>query len=156
MNDYSISIGNCGEYFVAAELERRGFTAAVPMSNTKDFDILAINRETHRQIALQVKTKRGCERDWILKKRNEEIDDKNVYYVFVVLHGLDNPEYYIVESALIAESVRKGHNLWLGEDGKNGKHKDTSMRKFTFNTSKYNNILKLNYEDYKDKWDKLK
>lgn len=38
----NISTGNCGEYFVAAELERRGFTAAVPMSNTKDFDILAI------------------------------------------------------------------------------------------------------------------
>ena len=40
MNLYTTSIGNSGEYFVAAELERRGFTAAVPMSNTKDFDIL--------------------------------------------------------------------------------------------------------------------
>ncbi len=48
----NISTGNCGEYFVAAELERRGFTAAVPMSNTKDFDILAINRETNKQIAI--------------------------------------------------------------------------------------------------------
>ena len=52
----TVSIGNSGEYFAAAELERRGFTAAVPMSNTKDFDILAINRETHRQIALQAYT----------------------------------------------------------------------------------------------------
>ena len=34
----TISIGNAGEYFVAGELERRGFTCAVPMSNTKDFD----------------------------------------------------------------------------------------------------------------------
>lgn len=56
---YTTSIGNSGEYFVAAELERRGFTVAVPMSNTKDFDILAINRETNRQVALQVKTNRG-------------------------------------------------------------------------------------------------
>ena len=45
----NISIGNSGEYFVAAELERRGYTAAVPMSNTKDFDILAINRATYKQ-----------------------------------------------------------------------------------------------------------
>ncbi len=36
----NVNIGNAGE------LERRGYTVAVPMSNTKDFDILAINRET--------------------------------------------------------------------------------------------------------------
>ena len=52
VKENTVSIGNSGEYFVAAELERRGFTAAVPMSNTKDFDILAINRETQRQIAI--------------------------------------------------------------------------------------------------------
>ena len=31
----SISIGNSGEYFVAAELERRGYTAAVPINTLK-------------------------------------------------------------------------------------------------------------------------
>ena len=51
----NISTGNAGEYFVAGELERHGFTVAVPMSNTKDFDILAINRETFKQFAIQVK-----------------------------------------------------------------------------------------------------
>lgn len=39
MENTRINIGNCGEYFVAAELERRGFTVAVPMSNTPSFDI---------------------------------------------------------------------------------------------------------------------
>lgn len=53
---YNISTGNAGEYFVAGELEGRGFTAAVPMSNTKDFDILAINRLSYQQYAIQVKT----------------------------------------------------------------------------------------------------
>ena len=60
----SISIGNSGEYFVAAELERRGYTAAVPMSNTRDFDILAINRETKQQIAIQVKTTQYKHKKW--------------------------------------------------------------------------------------------
>ena len=41
-NDTNVNIGNSGEYFVAGELERRGYTVAVPMSNVKDFDILAI------------------------------------------------------------------------------------------------------------------
>ena len=44
---YNISTGNAGEYFVAGELERRGFTVTVPMSNTKDVDALAIKKVLH-------------------------------------------------------------------------------------------------------------
>ena len=55
-NDTNVNIGNAGEYFVAGELERRGFTVAVPISNVKDFDLLAINRTTFEQFAIQVKT----------------------------------------------------------------------------------------------------
>ena len=156
MKENSISIGNSGEYFVAAELERRGFTAAVPMSNTKDFDILAINRETQRQIAIQVKTNRGNEKQWILNKKSEELQGDNIYYVLISLNELEYPEYYIVESKLVAENVTEGHKLWLQTDGKNGRHQETPMRKFAFNSSKYENFLCLNAEDFKDRWDKLK
>ena len=45
-NDTNVNIGNSGEYFVAGELERRGYTVAVPMSNVKDFDLLAIERDS--------------------------------------------------------------------------------------------------------------
>ena len=41
----NINIGNCGEYYVAAELERRGFTIAVPMSNVDNFYILARSKK---------------------------------------------------------------------------------------------------------------
>ena len=41
-NEMNVNIGNSGEYFVAGELERRGYTVAVPMSNVKDFDIITI------------------------------------------------------------------------------------------------------------------
>lgn len=40
-NENNDNTGNSGEYFVAGELERRGFTVAVPMSNVEIFDILA-------------------------------------------------------------------------------------------------------------------
>lgn len=156
MKEYTVSIGNSGEYFVAAELERRGFTAAVPMSNTKDFDILAINRETQRQIAIQVKTNRGKSKQWILNKKCEELQGDNIYYVFLSLNGLEQPEYYIIESKLVAQSVKEGYDLWIHGEGKKGKRKDTTMRKFTFENSKYDNILCLKSEEYKNKWDKLK
>ena len=127
MKENTVSIGNSGEYFVAAELERRGFTAAVPMSNTKDFDILAINRETQRQIAIQVKTNRGKGKQWILNKKSEELQGDNIYYVLITLNELEYPEYYIVESKLVAKSVAEGYKLWMQNDGKNGKHQETSI-----------------------------
>lgn len=129
---YTTSIGNSGEYFVAAELERRGFTVAVPMSNTKDFDILAINRETNRQVALQVKTNRGKGKYWLLNKKSEELKGDNIYYVLLCLNELEQPEYYIVESELIADNMQKGYQQWLQEEGKKEKRHETTMRKFAF------------------------
>jgi len=47
--------GNTGEYYVLAELSRRGWTAAPTARNTRAYDILA--RKGERQIAIRVKTK---------------------------------------------------------------------------------------------------
>ena len=107
MKENTVSIGNSGEYFVAAELERRGFTAAVPMANTKDFDILARNKETDTQVAIQVKTNHGKKTTWTLSQKNENINKENVFYIFVVLNELQYPEYYIMESKFVAESIKK-------------------------------------------------
>lgn len=59
-----VSVGNCGEYFVAAELEWRGFSVAVPMSNVKDFDLLIFNRESHKKYAIQVMTRKDGYKPW--------------------------------------------------------------------------------------------
>ena len=90
----NISIGNAGEYFVAGELERHGFTAAIPMSNTKDFDILAINRRNYKQFAIQVKTTKYKQKKWTLGKKNETLIGDNIIYFFVSLNELDFPEYH--------------------------------------------------------------
>ena len=74
IDDYNkfANIGNAGEYFVAGELERRGFTVGVPMSNVKDYDILCINKNG-KQFALQVKTTSYGSNKWILSNKNEKI-----------------------------------------------------------------------------------
>ena len=146
MENNVISIGNAGEYFVAGELERRGYTAAVPMSNTKDFDILAINRDNYNQYAIQVKTTRNKKKEWILSKKNEDIVGKNIFYIFVSLNYLENRNYHIVSSKIVAETLKNNHQLWLKTLGKNGqKHNDNNMRKFEDNEDKFLN-----------KWDYLK
>ena len=140
MGENKISTGNAGEYFVAGELERRGFTAAVPMSNTKDFDILAINRESYKQIAIQVKTTRYKQKVWSLGVKNENIVGDNIMYIFVSLNELDIPEYHIVPSKVVSETVKKSHQEWLNTPGKRGqKHNDNPMRKFSDIDDKYLN-----------------
>ena len=125
----NVSIGNSGEYFVAGELERRGLTAAVPMSNTKDFDILAISRSNNKQFAIQVKT--TTKKNWLLGKKCEDISGDNIIYVLVKLAGLEAPEYHIVPSKVISERIKKSHQDWLNTPGKNGnKHNDNDMRVF--------------------------
>lgn len=81
-NSENISTGNAGEYFVAGELERRGFTVALPMSNVRDFDILAINRTTHVQYAIQVKTTWYKQKKWTLAKKNEALMGDHIIYFF--------------------------------------------------------------------------
>lgn len=141
---YNISTGNAGEYFVAGELERRGFTAAVPMSNTKDFDILAINRLSYQQYAIQVKTTSYKKKEWTLSKKNETLFGDNIVYIFVSLNELDVPEYHIVPSKIVAETITASHKKWLETPGKKGqKHNDNSMRKFNDNDDMYLNNWKI-------------
>lgn len=130
-NHTNVNTGNSGEYFVAGELERRGFTVAVPMSNVKDFDILAINRNTYEQFAIQIKTTGYKQKKWTLAQKNETLVGDNIVYVFVSLNELDTPEYHIVPSKIVAETITKEHQKWLDTPGKNGiKHNDTNIRDF--------------------------
>ena len=151
----TISVGNAGEYFVAGELTRRGFTVGIPLANTPDYDILAIHREQKRQLAIQVKTSNdtyltdgGKEKKlhkWRLTKKAESLQSDNMYYVFVILNGLDMPQYYIVPSKIVAETVKKEYEEWLKQPGAKGQpHKDNSVRNFIL----YN-------DEYKDNWNVL-
>lgn len=144
-NASNVNIGNSGEYFVAGELERRGFTVAVPMSNVKDFDILAINRENYEQFAIQVKTTGYKQKKWTLSKKNETLMGDNIFYVFVSLNELDTPEYHVVPSKVVATTITESHKKWLETPGKDGKpHNDTNIRNF------------FDKEDiYYDKWSLL-
>ena len=147
-NTNNVSVGNAGEYFVAGELERHGFTVAVPMSNVKDFDILAINRETHEQFAIQVKTTKYKKSSWTLSKKNETLIGKNIVYFLVKLNELESPEYHIVPSEIIAKTISESHKKWLKTPGKKGQpHNDNSMRKFSDEEDKY-----LDRWDYLGVW----
>ena len=80
MNKTKISkttTGNVGEHYVAAELERINFTTSVVGNNCKDYDIIAINNETHDDVLIQVKTSSNRNR-WRVNQNNYNEEDKTM------------------------------------------------------------------------------
>ena len=66
-----LSTGLCGiagEYFVAAELSRRGYIASLTLRNTKGIDILASNTDETKSVGIQVKAIQGGGKEWMLKE----------------------------------------------------------------------------------------
>src|ERR1019366_1306561 len=122
--------GIAGEYFVAAELSRRGFMASVTLRNNDSIDIHASKNSGSEIFAIQVKKNQYGGRSWPLNKKCELLKNPNLFYVFVSLKGLtERPEYFIVPSDHIAESMKNGHEKWLATPGKKGQpHKDSDMR----------------------------
>lgn len=135
----TILSGVSGEYFVAAELSRRGCIASITLRNTRGIDILAATGDTSESAVLQVKTNQDSKKEWVLNKKAETEVSDDLFYVFVNLHGLSgNPEYHIVPSAVVADRCRKTHADYLATPGQKGqKHKDSDMRKFSDRSGQY-------------------
>ena len=125
--------GIAGEYFVAAELSRRGFMASVTLRNNDSVDIHASKLSNNKIFAIQVKTSQSGNRVWILNKKTESMKAENLFYVFVSLKGeLERAEYFIVPSTIVADTVKAEHAAWLAKPGKKGQaHNDNDNRIFS-------------------------
>lgn len=140
--------GVSGEYFVAAELSRRGYIASVTLKNTRGIDVLVSNSDATKTIGIQVKTNQSDRKAWVLNEKSEIFYADNLFYIFVNLISIEKlPEYYIVPSQIVSDYIKNSHQEWLDNPGKKGqKHNDTSMRMFRDMKKKYINkwnLLKL-------------
>jgi len=94
--------GLAGEFFVAAELLKRGFQTSVTFGNAKSIDLFATNPETGRMFTVQVKT---------IRKKNvfpisHEKVQPNCIYVFVILNRVDAPvQYFVVPGATLKDGA---------------------------------------------------
>lgn len=93
--------GLAGEFFVAAELLKRGMQTSVTFGNAKAIDLLAVNPETDEQFTVQVKTLRR--RNWFpidCSKANSAH-----VYVFVILNKPSQQvDYFVVPGRELAEA----------------------------------------------------
>ncbi len=136
-----IQSGVAGEYFVAAELSRRGYMCSITLKNTKGIDVIVSNENSKKLVGVQVKTNNSSRKAWVLNKKAEELSEDNFIYVLVNLNRLKQlPDYYIVPSKIVAEYIKKEHKEWLNTPGKKGQsHRETDMRMFRDENDEFKN-----------------
>ena len=119
---YNIT-GVAGEYFVAAELSRRGWIAVLTLKNTPNIDLIATTPDGKRAVNIQVKTRSIANRQgWVFSRNIETpVPGNNFYVALVDLQGMDSkPDYYIIPKNLFAKWIAKGHREWLAAPGREG------------------------------------
>jgi hypothetical protein len=142
----SLLAGVAGEYFVAAELSRRGYIASISLRNTRGIDILVTNADASRTVTIQCKTNQRGKKAWVLNEKCEEYHSPTHFYVFVALGSPDRrPTFHIVPSEAVARFVTEDHRTWLSTPGRNGRrHVDNAVRRFIDPS-----------DDYLERWDLL-
>ncbi len=136
----SIITGVAGEYLVAGELSKRGYIASITLRNTRGIDILVSNRDATKSVGIQVKsTKYSNARSWMLNEKSEDYYANHLFYIFVNLKEENQrPDFFIVPSKIVANYITKSHKRWLKKPNRSGgKHKDSSMRKFSDKEENY-------------------
>lgn len=121
--------GLSGEYFVAAELYRRGWSVGMTIGNAKAVDLFAEKDDVI--VPVQVKS--------IYKKKNvgwPMMKDKvkeGCIYVFVNLNGdtMNGPDYFVCTSEEAYKKVKQ------------------------YTTRGIIDLSTLNNEDFRNRWDKL-
>lgn len=101
--------GLAGEFFVAAELLKRGYQTSVTFGNAKSIDLLTYNPSTGMTFTVQVKA---------LRKMNyfpiqpTKVDSRHIY-VFVLLNKPgESVQYYVVPgTVLVSEAERFGKDF---------------------------------------------
>jgi hypothetical protein len=117
-------VGRAGEYFVVAELNKRGAYAVPFAGNMPKIDLMACNQDQSRTVHIQVKTKRGG-RSWHSSivgcgpmEPPATSSDVTEFWVFVDLGDLStSPRYWVVPDWWIRNDIYKTHQAYLASHG---------------------------------------
>jgi len=122
--------GLSGEYFVAAELYRRGWSVGLTMGNAKSIDLFAEKGDS--KIAVQVKSLyKRKHSGWPFSMSTIKND---CFYIFVILNGdkMSAPDYFICTSEEVKQIAK------------------------TYKTRGIVTVSSLNSDSFSNKWGKLK
>jgi hypothetical protein len=147
--------GNAGQYFVAGELSRRGYAAAITLGNTPNTDILCSDRHGTRFVHIQVKTFLPGTKTCSVGVKAERVYDASFFWILagVPPAGCNSAfEYFIIPAQVMSEYVAAFHAKWLAELGKGDRvRKDSAVRAVGIHPQSPKYFW--NVADFRDRWD---
>jgi hypothetical protein len=88
---YHLSIA--GEFYVAAELQRRGISAAVTYGNAKSADVVAFSISGEKTVVIEVKS--TSQARWVVGGKVPPPSSKPWVFVHIPADAASAPRYYI-------------------------------------------------------------
>jgi len=145
-------IGNTGEYYVVAELLKRGIIAAQTPRNVIAFDILATNGARTVKIRVKTKSAQYDHYQWNIKQDGtifRMLEKKDDYVVLVNLNpGNQRCDFFVVPTIIIDKWLRDDFDKWVSTPGAKGQQRDRDNKGRHLEYHKYVDILKK----YQDAW----
>lgn len=134
-NNSNTLTGVTGEYYVCAELGKRGILALLTPKNNPLFDIVAVSPDASRTVTIQVKSMGlDNEQGWKLNKQiTEKKNNPNLFLILVNLKQEGVCDYYIYNYDEIVERVNDIYNRYINQEKRDGgKRKEVGFRWFDF------------------------
>jgi hypothetical protein len=150
-------IGNAGEYYVVAELLKRGIIAALAPRNAPSFDILAT--KGNRTVRIRVKTKSQEYSIWQYSvKKDSSIfrdlsKDGDVTVLVDLAMATEDLKFYIVPTYQINKWLKKDFKEWVKTPGKNNRPHDRTNKKRNLSQEKYAQELSKSLNQWEKLWE---
>lgn len=157
--------GNAGEFFVLAELTRRGWTAAATARNNRAYDILAKRGDSFAAIRVKTKTSTFTLFQWNAKPDGSiflEMTDEHDFCALVDIPDESDggPTYYVVPTSIVDQWLREDFQTWLDTPGVRGQqHSPDNKRRLFYvddDPTRLSHGYRQKLEPYRGAWQLLK
>lgn len=139
-------VGVTGEYYVCAELGKRGILALLTPKNNPLFDVVAVSPDARRIINIQVKTmSERNKQGWKLGMDICNIKNNPLLYTILVNLTEHQIEYYIYEYDILSKRIQEVYLDYLTTPKRDGgTRKDINFRWFDLKMFTENDLLRKN------------
>ena len=148
-------IGNAGEYYVVAELLKRGIIAALAPRNAPAFDVLATKGHYTARIRVKTKSEQFDSWRWSAKPDGTIFRDLHDASDFTVLVNLTRETkdlaFFIVPTRLVHQWLVTRFTAWVNKPGKNGRPHNPANRIRGLSYRGHAELL----ESHRDAWNLL-
>ena len=140
-------MGMAGEYYVAAQLQRLQLFASITYGNAKKADVIVLEKDSDKAIAIEVKTsQRGR---WVVGSKVPKPSDKLWIFVHIPKEMDASPEFYIMTQKEIHDTLKPIEDNYLSIYRKKHGEEYGNRKGVTSMTQK---IAK----DFENKWETIR